>query len=397
MKNSDILLLTKIITDGIKGLSNFFTGLFLDTSKEKQRLKELQENINLSNQKIKLNKQKLKSLRKKENAKVINNNIQSQKIPQNTELQEDNIIFYIAQHHYKFYNYECEFEELYHLFIRMIERIETKLGIKLKLMQILDGADVEMEKELEELTSEDECERELINIDKIGDYLNGLDFSSITETISVKITGKKTKNEYFFNSKNQMCSTENAVKDYLETQGYNVLYCENNFWIPIAVLAFAEEIYSKGWQGIQTTPITLFRKDLSKLVPEFYDRKLEYIKTCNLDEFIKEQIQYFGFINDNIFRCQGTDYIDYIIKNGSGLLKAIPNSYFLHIITNILNKHKIYGRGLPDLCAWNQNEFCFVEVKRQREKIREAQQEWITFFKTNNIPIKIIRVKGIKN
>lgn len=136
MKNSDILLLTKIITDGIKGLSNFFTGLFLDTSKEKQRLKELQENINLSNQKIKLNKQKLKSLRKKENAKVINNNIQSQKIPQNTELQEDNIIFYIAQHHYKFYNYECEFEELYHLFIRMIERIETKLGIKLKLMQI---------------------------------------------------------------------------------------------------------------------------------------------------------------------------------------------------------------------------------------------------------------------
>ena len=91
----------------------------------------------------------------------------------------------------------------------------------------------------------------------------------------------------------------------------------------------------------------------------------------------------------------GTSYIEYIIKYGMEFLEKIPREYFIKIASNSIKYLAKWGNGFPDLAVWNDNEFFFVEVKRQREKIREAQERQIVFFRQNNIPIKIVRVKGI--
>ena len=54
-----------------------------------------------------------------------------------------------------------------------------------------------------------------------------------------------------------------------------------------------------------------------------------------------------------------------------------------------------YGHGLPDLLAYKNNQLYFIEVKRLKEKLREAQQNWLVYLRNNNIPVKIISVAGI--
>ena len=52
--------------------------------------------------------------------------------------------------------------------------------------------------------------------------------------------------------------------------------------------------------------------------------------------------------------------------------------------------------GLPDLIIYNNKEYKLVEVKRQKEKIRDSQIEWLLHLKQNSLPAEIIRVKTVK-
>ena len=319
------------------------------TLKEKSELKKLK-------QQIQANKNELKKIRKSYTKKCDTVDYIEEK------RDMDDPALFLAYNHYRLYHYPCEMENLYLLFQKMIRHIENKLNIKFQLLPIPDGFDPVLE-------------------NKINFYL--------TESES------KNKKEYYYNLANVQCSTEDIVQEYLKQQGYQVLYCENNFWVPLSILAFADEIYSEGWQGVQTTPFHLGRKNLSELMPELYNKKIELLKNCDLHEFIQEQIEYFGFINYNKFRCGNTDYIQYIDEQGGELLKRVPNEYFIKIVSNVLNHPKLYSRGLPDFCCWDNDKFIFVEAKRMREKMRDEQINWGAYFRKENIPYKIVRVKSI--
>lgn len=350
--------------------------------KEKSELKKLK-------QQIQANKNELKKIRKSYTKKCDTVNYVEEK--QDTE---DPALF-LAYNHYRLYHYPCEMENLYLLFQKMIRHIENKLNIKFQLLPIPDGFDPVIENKINFYLTE--SEEKLLSLKELKLFHLYSDFSSITEFAEARRTGSKNKKDYYYNLANVPCSTEDIVREYLKQQGYQVLYCENNFWIPLSVLAFADEIYSEGWQGVQTTPFHLGRKNLSELMPELYNRKIELLKNCDLHEFIQEQIEYFGFINYNKFRCGNTDYIQYIDEQGGELLKRIPNEYFIKIASNILNHPKRYSRGLPDFCCWDNDEFIFVEAKRMREKMRDEQINWGAYFREQNIPYKIVRVKSIED
>ena len=76
----------------------------------------------------------------------------------------------------------------------------------------------------------------------------------------------------------------------------------------------------------------------------------------------------------------GTSYIEYIIKYGMEFLEKIPREYFIKIASNSIKYLAKWGNGFPDLAVWNDNEFFFVEVKRQREKIKGSTRKGKLYF-----------------
>lgn len=305
---------------------------------------------------------------------------------QSIKLQKEDPALFLTQLHHGDYLWMTQ-DELHKKFIDLTERIETSLNVKFSLKPLGSYCSEE--------NSIVDSNQELMDIEELKDYHKFLNFKDITLIIEAKKTGLKSKKEYFYNSKNTKCSTEDIVKEFYSAKGYNVLYTENSFWKPLIILAYAEEIWSQDWSGFDYSPDNIYESTMYQNNSVIFEKKTEFLKTCDLAEFIKQQIFYFGFLNFNVFSCMGTSYIEYIIKYGMEFLEKIPREYFIKIASNSIKYLAKWGNGFPDLAVWNDNEFFFVEVKRQREKIREAQERQIVFFRQNNIPIKIVRVKGI--
>ena len=73
-------------------------------------------------------------------------------------------------------------------------------------------------------------------------------------------------------------------------------------------------------------------------------------------------------------------------------LSRVDNKVFAEIVYKIAKYPGGNFRGTPDYVVWNKKEMIFVEVKREKEKLREDQIEWGEFLIKNKIPYKIIRV-----
>ena len=300
-------------------------------------------------------------------------------------MQKENPALFITELLYCSHMWVCPQYDFYIKIQTLIKRIEDKVGKKLVLKPMDDHTEL----------PDDNFQERLLNLEEFHTFLTLSNMESITEIIECKRSGLKENNKFFLDSNNEYCSTEKVVINYLKSNGYKVIYAENNFWKPLAILSYFEECYSQDWSGVTTSPNNIYTSYMYKNNKQLFDAKTQFLKTCNIADFIKEQIKHFGFLEYNVFRCMGTDYIDYILKNGILFLEKIPNDIFVKIVSRMITYMAMYGRGLPDLLAYKNDEICFIEVKRAKEKLREAQQNWIIYLRENNIPIKIIRVKGI--
>jgi hypothetical protein len=50
-------------------------------------------------------------------------------------------------------------------------------------------------------------------------------------------------------------------------------------------------------------------------------------------------------------------------------------------------------RGFPDLFSWNQEDYCFIEVKSPNDHLSAQQLYWLQFFAENGIQAKVLRVE----
>lgn len=220
--------------------------------------------------------------------------------------------------------------------------------------------------------------------------------TDITKIIEIPKSGQKGKLA-FLNKKGQPTTTEYACKEYFEHQGYKVMRAEVNFWQALFGIAFFEEIYSKNWDKISDIPFDLYTgSHFYNVRKELIDNKYLKIKSCNLCEFINSQINDFSFYNSRLLYNRTEIDIQYcktpIVQE---FLSTINPCTFADIIYNIAQNVSENRAGLPDYIMWKDNAIMFVEVKRLKEKIRDSQINWMTFLNNNNIPVSIVRVKGI--
>lgn len=221
-------------------------------------------------------------------------------------------------------------------------------------------------------------------------------FTDITKIIEIPKSGQKGKLA-FLSSKGHPTTTEYACKEYLEQQGYKVMRAEVNFWQALFGIAFFEEIYSRNWDKINDIPLDMFTGGhFYNVRKELIDKKYMTIKNSDLKEFINSQISDFGFFHSRLLYNRTEIDIQYcktpIVQE---FLDLINSTILADIIYNIAQNVSENRAGLPDYIIWKNNEITLVEVKRLKEKIRDSQINWISFLKRNNVPVLIVRVKGI--
>lgn len=221
----------------------------------------------------------------------------------------------------------------------------------------------------------------------------------ITTTISAPLSGEKGK-LYFICSSGRKCSTEDAVKDYYQNKGYKVMRGEVTFWQGMFALAFYEEIFSVYKYPYSDIPSDMFSQNFYANRKDSIDKKYNYLKTANLHEYINKQLKAHESTNTRILTDSAIDKSANCIEFFKTpivqeFLTKIKPAIFAKIVYRIAQNVGENRAGTPDFVIWNDKTMIFVEVKREKETLREGQIVWLEFLIKNNIPCLVTRVKGM--
>ena len=269
---------------------------------------------------------------------------------------------------------------------------------------------------LKSIYESDKNDEQLALLEKIGDKIGyrkdknnvyattevekpeEVDFSAITQTIEIKKSEKKGKLA-FLNSKGDICSTEEAFKDYMEQRDWKVMRAEVSFWQAMFCLSFWEEIFIDMHPPIkgQDIPQDLFNGDDFYLERQFkIDTKYAFIEKQNLKTFINKQIRNYSNNWTRLIYNGDQDMIAYFETDiVQTFLENIEPNIFAKIVYRIAKNPKDNRAGVSDFIIWNEQDLKMVEVKKIREKIRDSQKSWIDWMLKENIPNEVVRVKGI--
>lgn len=222
---------------------------------------------------------------------------------------------------------------------------------------------------------------------------------SRTITIERHVSSLKGKN-YFLCAENKPCSTEASVREFYESNSYKVMRGEVTFWQGMFALAFYDEIFSIYTDAYNDIPSDMFTEDFYFNRKKAIDKKYKILKSANLSKFINEQLEKYGTTNTRLLTDAPIDQSENCIEFFKtpivqDFLKRIDNKTFAKIVYRIAQNPNKNRAGTPDFIVWNDNELLLVEVKREKEKLRQGQIIWLEFLIQNNIPVKIIRVTGI--
>lgn len=218
-----------------------------------------------------------------------------------------------------------------------------------------------------------------------------------TEIIYAPTTGEVGK-IYFYCQNGNKCSTEQVVREYYKNKGYSVMRAEYDFWKGMFILTFLDELYPANHYTSYGKTGVFHDMELYKSQKEDLIKKGAYVKNADLKEFINSQLNKHeagAYIRDlDEWEIEGyknpTEYFKSPIVQD--FLARIDNKTFYKVVNRILQDRKNNTVGTPDYIVWNNKELIFVEVKREKEKLREDQIIWAEFLIQNKIPYKVVRV-----
>ncbi len=230
-----------------------------------------------------------------------------------------------------------------------------------------------------------------------NDTVQNFNYDDITSYTEAPKSGQKGK-LFFLNSDNEPCSTEQIAVEYYNNNDFFAIRAEVNFWQIIFCLTFFEEIYCKFWDLSNDIPFDYFQNSFYFMRKDVIEKKIRKIAEYkSLKKFIKSQIEDFGNyqsrllypwgLNFNVQNC----YNDFFLN----FFDVINKQDFINIMLKYVESPNNNRAGLPDLIIYNENSYKLVEVKKSREQLRDAQIDWINYLINKNIPIEIIRIKGI--
>lgn len=204
----------------------------------------------------------------------------------------------------------------------------------------------------------------------------------VTHTDRIKLEAEKTTE----------ISLNKVAQNYFSNKGYNTLILNNGYWKALTFMLYFEEIYRTDWDGIKPYPDNFRDGGVYTLSKENFDKKSSFILKSDLSTFLKEQISYFGFWRNYLYK----DYEDCVLKvekTIDSFLVNIPKRFILAICYAFLINYEKFSYFLPELICWNSDECFLVLSKTPRQKIKPRQKIWFNYMIKNDIPFKIINIE----
>ncbi|PMM94559.1 nuclease [Vibrio splendidus] len=183
---------------------------------------------------------------------------------------------------------------------------------------------------------------------------------------------------------------ELAVKQHFEDQGWDVYFSENSFLCGLFGLAFWEVIFADVEGAFinryQHRPLDLYHSNFVDKRAEQVEAVFQTIFKHGLNHLLNIYDQKRGIANPFVH----WNYFSRSLVEHS--MEAIPNALIVDLFKVILSDLKLFRTGMPDLIAFKNKEFHWIEVKGPGDKLQDNQWRWIKEFERLSVPFSVCYV-----
>ncbi|HCG6788079.1 VRR-NUC domain-containing protein [Vibrio parahaemolyticus] len=187
---------------------------------------------------------------------------------------------------------------------------------------------------------------------------------------------------------------ELASKAHFESLGWSVFYAENALLNALLGLTFWDAIFApiEGAfiNAYQHRPLDLYHSDFVAKRQALIDEAFTQLELGNTQAILAKYDEKFGISNPFVqWSLIGKELLEQS-------LNTIPTRTLLELFKVQLSDLKLYRNGMPDLIAFRDNEFEWIEVKGPGDKLQDNQWRWIKEFSRLNVPFAVCYVTARK-
>ncbi|MFH4666969.1 VRR-NUC domain-containing protein [Vibrio cidicii] len=183
---------------------------------------------------------------------------------------------------------------------------------------------------------------------------------------------------------------ELAVKSYFEDQGWTVFYTENALLNGLLGLTLWPAIFAPIEGAFinpyQHRPLDLYHADFVRKRQVLIDKALEQIKNGDLSALFTTYEHKVGIANPLV---NWSVFSHELLQQAT---KSIPAAMLYELFCIQLSDLKLYRNGMPDLVAFKDGQFEWIEVKGPGDKLQDNQWRWINEFQRLNVPFSVCYV-----
>ncbi|HGY9616902.1 VRR-NUC domain-containing protein [Vibrio harveyi] len=197
-------------------------------------------------------------------------------------------------------------------------------------------------------------------------------------------------NEYHIELDLSRQRVELATKAHFESLGWTVFYSENTLLNGLLGLTLWDAIFApiEGAfiNAYQHRPLDLYHADFADKRKQLIDNALEQVqqgKTQALFDTYRDKV---GISNPFVSWAYVNEELI------SLALEHIPNDLLVELFNVQLSDLKLYRNGMPDLIAFKEGKFEWIEVKGPGDKLQDNQWRWIKEFNRLNVPFSVCYV-----
>ncbi len=183
---------------------------------------------------------------------------------------------------------------------------------------------------------------------------------------------------------------ELATKDYFEQQGWQVFYAENSFLNGLFGLAFWDVIFApvEGafLNAYQYKPHDLYHSDFQEKRQDAINAVFSKIESDGLVHLKTRYRETFNISNPFVHWAGFEfDLLD-------AALETIPTPTLIELFKVQLSGLALYRNGMPDLIAFKEGQYRWIEVKGPGDKLQDNQWRWIREFERLELPFSVCYV-----
>lgn len=187
-------------------------------------------------------------------------------------------------------------------------------------------------------------------------------------------------------------NVELGTLEYFKNQGFEGVFTENYLWNALFGILFWDIIFDENQDAIHH-PFQFAPSDLRR--DNFWEKRQAQL--LERTALLEDDEQFFLHIQQVISTKKGKanpfvfwheDLFFHLTK----CYELLDSDQLGIVLLEMAKNLKEYTKGFPDLFIWNNETYCFIEVKSPNDHLSAHQVFWLSFFKEVGIQAKVLKV-----